>query len=62
MNENRIPEDTLQVMLNYYRNKCSQLEYEFLLYKATAEKQIAEIQSIADGRRNASGSAESSNQ
>lgn len=61
MNENRIPEDTLQVMLNYYRNKCGQLEYEFLLYKATAEKQIAEIQSIADGRRNAQGSTESSN-
>jgi hypothetical protein len=61
MNENRIPEDTVQVMLNYYRNKCSQLEYEFLLYKATAEKQIAEIQSIADGRRNAESPTESSN-
>jgi len=52
MNENRIPEDTLQVMLNYYRNKCSQLEYEYLLYKATAEKRIAEIQQIADGKLN----------
>ena len=61
MNENRIPEDTVQVMLNYYRNKCSQLEYEFLLYKATAEKKIAEIQSIADGRRNVESSTESSN-
>lgn len=61
MNEKRIPEDTIQVMLNYYRNKCSQLEYEFLLYKATAEKKIAEIQSIADGRRNVESSTESSN-
>ena len=62
MNENTIPTDTVQVMLNYYRNKCSQLEYEFLLYKATAEKQIAEIQSIADSRRNAQNTTESSNQ
>jgi hypothetical protein len=53
MNETRIPEDTIQVMLNYYRNKCSQLEYEFLLYKATTEKKISEIQSVADSRTNA---------
>jgi hypothetical protein len=53
MNETRIPEDTIQVMLNYYRNKCSQLEYEFLLYKATTEKKISEIQSVADSRANA---------
>lgn len=52
MNENTIPTDTLQVMLNYYRNKCSQLEYEYLLYKATTEKRISEIQSIADSRSN----------
>ncbi len=52
MNENTIPADTLQVMLKYYRNKCSQLEYEYLLYKATTEKRISEIQSIADSRSN----------
>ena len=58
MNETRIPEDTIQVMLNYYRNKCSQLEYEFLLYKATTEKKIAEIQSVADSRRDATSPTE----
>ena len=52
MNENTIPADTVQVMLNYYRNKCSQLEYEFILYKAITEKRISEIQSIADSRSN----------
>ena len=31
MNEDKIDRDVLQFMLNYYRNKCYQLEYEFLL-------------------------------
>ena len=30
----------LQSMLQYYRSKCSQLEYEFLLYKLETESRI----------------------
>ncbi len=52
MNENRIPEDTLQTMLNYYRGKCYQLEYEYILYKVTTEKRIADIQSLLDKQDN----------
>lgn len=50
MNENKIDTDVLQFMLNYYRNKCSQLEYEFLLFKASVDKQIKTIQSTTDSR------------
>lgn len=32
----------LQSMLQYYRSKCSQLEYEFLLYKLNAESKLSE--------------------
>lgn len=48
MNENKIDPEVLQFMLGYYRNKCSQLEYEFLLFKASVDKQIKTIQSVAN--------------
>lgn len=35
--------EILHSVLNYYRSKCSQLEYEFLVYKLEAEKRIAEL-------------------
>jgi len=34
----------LQSLLQYYRSKCSQLEYEFLLFKARTEIQLKELQ------------------
>jgi hypothetical protein len=30
----------LQSLLQYYRSKCSQLEYEFVLYKSNVEAEI----------------------
>jgi hypothetical protein len=35
--------DVLQSMLQYYRSKCSQLEYEFLLYKLKSEKELDQL-------------------
>lgn len=43
MNENNWDTDTLQAMLNYYRTKSYQLEYEFILYKATNDKRVREL-------------------
>ena len=40
MNEN---EQTLQTMVEYYRNKCNKLEHDFLIYKINAEKIIKSI-------------------
>jgi hypothetical protein len=34
--------EILQSLLQYYRTKCSQLEYEFLLLKATIELKLKE--------------------
>jgi hypothetical protein len=34
--------EVLQSLLQYYRSKCSQLEYEFLLLKATIEFKLKE--------------------
>ena len=34
--------EVLQSLLQYYRTKCSQLEYEFLLFKINAELQTKE--------------------
>lgn len=36
--------DVLQNVLQYYRAKCSQLEYDFLLYRLAAEEAIKEFQ------------------
>lgn len=52
MNENKIDPEVLQFMLGYYRNKCSQLEYEFLLFKASVDKQIKTIQSVTNSGSN----------
>ena len=52
MNENKIDTDVLYSMLTYYRNKCSQLKYEFLLFKASVDKQTKTIQSTANSRSN----------
>ena len=40
MNEN---EQTLQSMVEYYRNKCHKLEHDFLVYKIGAEKIINQL-------------------
>lgn len=37
MNEN---EQTLQAMVEYYRNKCYKLEHDFLIYKINADRII----------------------
>lgn len=37
--------EVLQSMLQYYRSKCSQLEYEFLLLKTTFELKLKESRS-----------------
>lgn len=36
-------EDVLQTMVEYYRNKCNKLEYDFLVYKIETEKRISEL-------------------
>lgn len=43
MDENNWDISTVQAMLNYYRTKSYQLEYEFVLYKATNEKRVREL-------------------
>ena len=43
--QNEMDAEVLQSMLQYYKSKCSQLEYEFLSYKLLAEKQISSLQS-----------------
>lgn len=40
MNEN---EQTLQSMVEYYRNKCHKLEHDFLVYKIGAENIIKQL-------------------
>jgi hypothetical protein len=52
MDDNKIDVDILQTMLDYYRRKCYQLESEYLLYKATTEKRISDIQRVADSGSN----------
>lgn len=37
--------ETLQLALQHYRAKCSQLEYEFLLYKIKTEQFIDRVKS-----------------
>lgn len=40
---NDIDSDVLQAMVEYYRNKCNKLEYDFLVYKGTSQKLINEL-------------------
>jgi hypothetical protein len=35
--------EVLQSLLQYYRSKCSQLEYEFLSYKISSEKELSKF-------------------
>lgn len=35
--------EILQSLLQYYRSKCSQLEYEFLSYKIVSEKELSKL-------------------
>lgn len=60
MNENKVNAEVLQYMLTYYRNKCSQLEYEFLLFKASIDTQIRATQSVTDSGSNSQNSTETS--
>ena len=41
MNESK--NDSLQAMVEYYRNKSNQLEYDFLNYKIQAELTIEKL-------------------
>jgi hypothetical protein len=38
----------LQSILNYYRDKCSELEYQFILYKAKVEPEIKQLSERLD--------------
>ena len=35
--------EILQSLLQYYRSKCSQLEYEFLSYKISSERELSKF-------------------
>jgi hypothetical protein len=41
MNESN--DDILQTLVEYYRNKCSKLEYDFLVFKIESQKTISEL-------------------
>lgn len=49
----------IQGVLNYYRNKCYKLEYDFLLYKEYAENKIKELSAQQDNRTNVKDSSDS---
>lgn len=40
--------ETLQLAVQHYRSKCSQLEYEFLLYKIKTEQFLNKLQSKSE--------------
>ena len=40
---NEIDAEVVQSVLQYYRSKCSQLEYDFIVYKLYTEKRIKEL-------------------
>ena len=46
---------TLQILVDYYRNKCNKLEYDFVLHQIKSEKSIAELKKRLD---DANGSGE----
>lgn len=52
MNEQSQEIATLQSLLNYYRNKCSVVEYEFILYKTKVESKIQEFEKRLDRAEN----------
>jgi len=48
MNEKDKELFVLQSILNYYRDKCSELEYQFILYKAKVEPEIKKLSERLD--------------
>jgi hypothetical protein len=42
MDEN--DKDTLQALVEYYRNKCMQLEHDFVQYQIKTQRTIRELQ------------------
>ncbi len=42
---------SLQSVVNYYRNKCSDLEYKFVLYQTKVEAKIKEFEKRLDASR-----------
>jgi hypothetical protein len=59
MNEQSQEVTTLQSLLNYYRNKCSVIEYEFILYKTKVESKIEEFEKRLDRAETAKSKANS---
>jgi hypothetical protein len=59
MNENN---EILKTMLQYYRNKCAQLEFDFVLYKLQQESKEGQhsgtIQNSSDARKETDTNAE----
>jgi hypothetical protein len=47
------PTEILQSLLQYYRSKCSQLEYEFLSYKIISERELSKFreQSVSKNKK-----------
>lgn len=41
MDENQ--QNTLQTLVEYYRNKCNKLEHDFVLYQAQAESIVRQL-------------------
>ena len=52
----------LKTMLQYYRNKCAQLEFDFVLYKLQQEfkegQSSRDIQNTSDARKETDSNAE----
>jgi hypothetical protein len=52
----------LKTMLQYYRNKCTQLEFDFVLYKLQQEfkegQSSRDIQNTSDARKETDSNAE----
>ena len=56
MDEIKWDTESIQNVLNYYRNKCNQFEYEYILYKTTTERKIRELHLIIESINNRSDS------
>lgn len=40
--------ETLKTLLQYYRNKCAQLEFDFVLYKVQVESKSRGSNNVSD--------------
>lgn len=49
MNEQN--QKVIQSMLDYYRNKCNKLEYDFLLYKTYTEFRLRQLEEQRNNRQ-----------